>query len=136
MGEVALLVVLIGTVRPAFRGVRRSTVSSLASGARPPRRPRRLSRWAAQVGMPISAVLGLRSSWRRPSRLITNAAGLTFGVAMIVVALALADSLDLLGRSPPSRGTPRVTPPWACSTTRSARSCSAPRCCSSHSVDG
>jgi putative ABC transport system permease protein len=96
VGGVALLVVLIGTVRPAFRGVRRSTVSSLASGARPPRRPGRLSRWAAEAGMPIPAVLGLRSSWRRPGRLVTNAAGLTFGVAMIVVALALRDSLDLL----------------------------------------
>jgi putative ABC transport system permease protein len=96
VGAVALLVVLIGTVRPAFRGIRRSTVSSLASGARPPRRPGRLSRWASQAGLPIPAVLGLRSSWRRPGRLITNAAGLTFGVAMIVVALALRDSLDLL----------------------------------------
>lgn len=96
VGGVALLVVLVGTVRPAFRGVRRSTVSSLASGARPPRRPGRLSRWASDAGLPVSAVLGLRSSWRRPGRLITNAAGLTFGVAMIVVALALRDSLDLL----------------------------------------
>jgi hypothetical protein len=48
------------------------------------------------VGLPIPAVLGLRSSWRRPGRLLTNAAGLTFGVAMIVVALALRDSLDVL----------------------------------------
>ena len=93
---VALLVVLIGTVRPAFRGVRRSTVSSLASGARPPRRPGPLSRWASRAGLPIPAVLGLRSSWRRPGRLVTNAAGLTFGVAMVVVALALRDSLGLL----------------------------------------
>jgi hypothetical protein len=96
VGGVALLVVLIGTVRPAFRGVRRSTVSSLASRARPPRRPGHLSRWASRVGLPIPAVLGLRSSWRRPGRLLTNAAGLTFGVAMIVVALALRDSLDVL----------------------------------------
>jgi putative ABC transport system permease protein len=104
VGGVALLVVLMGTVRPAFRGVRRSTVSSLASGARPPRRPGRFSRWAAQVGIPIPAVLGLRSSWRRPGRLITNAAGLTFGVAMIVVALALRDSLDLLNTQPAEQG--------------------------------
>ena len=96
VGGVALLVLLIGTVRPAFRGVRRSTVSSLASGARPPRRPGQLSRWASRVGLPIPTVLGLRSSWRRPGRLVTNAAGLTFGVAMIVVALALRDSLNLL----------------------------------------
>ena len=104
VGGVALLVVLIGTVRPAFRGVRRSTVSSLASGARPPRRPGRLSRWASDAGLPITAVLGLRSSWRRPGRLITNAAGLTFGVAMIVVALALRDSLDLLNTLPVEPG--------------------------------
>ncbi len=104
VGGVALLVVLVGTVRPAYRGVRRSTVSSLASGARPPRRPGRLSRWAADLGMPLPAVLGLRSSWRRPGRLITNAAGLTFGVSMIVVALALADSLDLLNTLPPEPG--------------------------------
>jgi putative ABC transport system permease protein len=104
VGVVALLVVLVGTVRPAYRGIRRSTVSSLASGARPPRRPGRLSRWAAETGMPLPAVLGLRSSWRRPGRLVTNAAGLTFGVAMIVVALALADSLDLLNTLAPEPG--------------------------------
>jgi putative ABC transport system permease protein len=104
VGGVALVVVLVGTVRPALRGIRRSTVSSLASGARPPRRPGRFSRWAAQVGMPIPAVLGLRSSWRRPGRLITNAAGLTFGVAMVVVALALRDSLDLLNTLPAEQG--------------------------------
>jgi putative ABC transport system permease protein len=104
VGGVALMVVLIGTVRPAFRGVRRSTVSSLTSGARPPRRPGRLSRWASRTGLPIPAVLGLRSSWRRPGRLITNAAGLTFGVAMVVVALALRDSLDLLNTLPAEAG--------------------------------
>jgi putative ABC transport system permease protein len=104
VGGVALLVVLIGTVRPAFRGVRRSTLSSLASGARPPRRPGRLSRLASRAGLPIPAVLGLRSSWRRPGRLITNAAGLTFGVAMVVVALALRDSLDLLNTLPAEPG--------------------------------
>jgi putative ABC transport system permease protein len=104
VGGVAFLVVLVGTVRPAYRGIRRSTVSSLTSGARPPRRPGRISRWAAELGMPLPAVLGLRSSWRRPGRLLTNAAGLTFGVGMIVVALALADSLDLLNTLPPEAG--------------------------------
>ncbi|HEY7660638.1 MAG TPA: ABC transporter permease [Actinomycetota bacterium] len=93
---VALLVVLVGTVRPAFRGIRRSTVSSLTRGARPPKRPGRLARWAAGIGLPVPGVLGLRSAWRRPGRLATNAAGLTFGVAMIVVALALRDSLEVL----------------------------------------
>jgi putative ABC transport system permease protein len=49
-------------------------------------------------------VLGLRSAWRRPGRLLTNATGLALGVAMIVVALALRDSLDLLDLRPPEPG--------------------------------
>ena len=93
---VALVVVLLGTFRPAIRGIRRSTLSSLATGTRAPRRPGWVARWASGVGVPLPGVLGLRSAWRRPGRLVTNALGLTFGVAMIVVALALRDSLDLL----------------------------------------
>jgi putative ABC transport system permease protein len=96
VAAVAVAVVLLGTVRPAFRGIRRSTLRSLASGARPPRRPGRVARLAASAGMPLPGVLGMRSAWRRPGRLLTNATGLTLGVAMIVVALALRDSLDLL----------------------------------------
>jgi putative ABC transport system permease protein len=96
VAAVAVAVVLLGTVRPAFRGIRRSTLRSLASGARPPRRPGRLARLAARAGVPLPGVLGMRSAWRRPGRLLTNATGLTLGVAMIVVALALRDSLDLL----------------------------------------
>jgi hypothetical protein len=49
-------------------------------------------------------VLGLRSAARRPGRLVTNATGLALGVAMIVVALALRDSLDLLDLRPPEPG--------------------------------
>jgi hypothetical protein len=54
--------------------------------------------------VPLPGVLGLRSAWRRPGRLLTNAAGLTLGVAMIVVALALRDSLELLALTPAASG--------------------------------
>jgi putative ABC transport system permease protein len=104
VAAVAFAVVLLGTVRPALRGIRQSTLRSLLSGARPPRRPGRLARLAANLGVPLPGVLGLRSAWRRPGRLLTNAAGLTLGVAMIVVALALRDSLELLARTPPEPG--------------------------------
>jgi putative ABC transport system permease protein len=104
VAAVAFAVVLLGTVRPALRGIRQSTLRSLVSGARPPRRPGRLARLAANLGVPLPGVLGLRSAWRRPGRLLTNAAGLTLGVAMIVVALALRDSLELLARTPPEPG--------------------------------
>ena len=104
VAAVAVAVVLLGTVRPALRGIRQSTLRSLASGARPPRRPGRLARLAAGAGLPLPGVLGLRSAWRRPGRLLTNAAGLTLGVAMIVVALALRDSLEVLNLTPPEPG--------------------------------
>jgi putative ABC transport system permease protein len=104
VAAVAFLVVLLGTVRPGLRGIRQSTLRSLATGPRPPRRPGRLAGLAARAGVPLPGVLGLRSAWRRPGRLLTNATGLALGVAMIVVALALRDSLDLLGVRPPEPG--------------------------------
>jgi putative ABC transport system permease protein len=100
----AFAVVLLGTVRPALRGIRQSTLRSLASGPRPPRRPGRFPRLAAGLGVPLPGVLGIRSAWRRPGRLLTNAAGLLLAVAMIVVSLALRDSLDLLHLRPPEPG--------------------------------
>jgi putative ABC transport system permease protein len=104
VAAVACTVVLLGTIRPALRGIRQSTLRSLAAGPRPPRRPGRLARLAANLGVPLPGVLGMRSAWRRPGRLLTNAAGLLLGVAMIVVALALRDSLGLLSLKPSEPG--------------------------------
>jgi putative ABC transport system permease protein len=104
VAAVAFTVVLLGTIRPALRGIRQSTLRSLVAGPRPPRRPGRLGRLAASLGLPLPGVLGLRSGWRRPGRLLVNAAGLLLGVAMIVVALALRDSLDLLSLRPAEPG--------------------------------
>ena len=104
VAAVAVTVVLLGTARPALHGIRRSTLRSLAAGPRPPRHPSRLAGLAARAGMALPGVLGLRSAWRRPGRLLTNATGLALGVAMIVVALALRDSLDLLELRPPEPG--------------------------------
>lgn len=104
VAAVAFTVVLLGTIRPALRGIRQSTLRSLAAGPRPPRRPGRLGRLAASLGLPLPGVLGLRSGWRRPGRLLVNAAGLLLGVAMIVVALTLRDSLDLLSLRPAEPG--------------------------------
>jgi putative ABC transport system permease protein len=104
VAAVAVAVVVLGTIRPALRGIRHSTLRSLVAGPRPPRRPGRLARLAAGAGVPLPGVLGMGSAWRRPGRLLTNAAGLLLGVAMIVVALALRDSLDLLDVTPPEPG--------------------------------
>jgi putative ABC transport system permease protein len=104
VAAVAVAVVALGTVRPALRGIRHSTLRSLVAGPRPPRRPGRLARATANLGVPLPGVLGMRSAWRRPGRLLTNAAGLLLGVAMVVVALALRDSLELLAVAPPEPG--------------------------------
>jgi len=104
VAAVAFAVVLLGTVRPALRGIRQSTLRSLDAGPRPPRRPGRLAGLAARAGVPVPGVLGLRSAWRRPGRLLTNATGLALGVAVIVVALGLRESLDLLQLRPTEPG--------------------------------
>ena len=96
VAAVALAVVLLATVRPALRGIRYSTLRSLASGARPPKRAGWAGRLSARAGAPLTAMLGLRSASRRPGQLLTNAAGLMLGVAMIVVGLGLHASLSLL----------------------------------------
>ena len=107
-GRVAIASCQVGSngspIRPALRGIRQSTLRSLVAGPRPPRRPGRLGRLAASLGLPLPGVVGLRSGWRRPGRLLVNAAGLLLGVAMIVVALALRDSLDLLSLRPAEPG--------------------------------
>jgi putative ABC transport system permease protein len=69
---------------------------ALTWGARPPRPPGHMARWAATPGLPLVGVLGLRSAWRRPGRLLTNAVGLSLAVAMIVVAAGLRPSLARL----------------------------------------
>jgi putative ABC transport system permease protein len=104
VAAVAFAVVLLGTIRPGLRGIRQSTLRSLAAGPRPPRGPGRLAGLAARAGIPVPGVLGLHSAWRRPGRLLTNATGLALGVAMIVVALALRESLDLVELRPPEPG--------------------------------
>src|SRR5215475_5916058 len=102
---VAVVVVLLSTVRPAIRGLRHTTLRSLTARARPPRRPARTARLAAALGMPLSGVLGLRSAWRRPSRLVNNAAGLTLAVALTVVASGFRSIPNPTANTPSGPGT-------------------------------
>lgn len=89
VGGVAVVVAVLSTVRPAVRGLRHTTMRALRTQARPPRRTARVARLAGALGMPLIGVLGLRSAWRRPSRLLTNAVGLALAIALIVVAAGL-----------------------------------------------
>jgi ABC-type lipoprotein release transport system permease subunit len=108
---VAAVTVVLGTVRPARRSIRHSTLRALATEARPPRRPGALARLVAEAGVPLPGVLGLRSAWRRPTRLLTNAVGLTLGVAVVVVALGLRASLRLIDELPVEPGSAAVANP-------------------------
>jgi putative ABC transport system permease protein len=100
----AAAVVVLGTIRPALRGIGQSTLRSLVAGPRTPRRAGWLARLAAYAGVPLPGVLGMRSTWRRPGRQLTNAVGLGLGVAMIVVAVTLGASLDVLNATPAEPG--------------------------------
>ncbi|MGH3815256.1 MAG: FtsX-like permease family protein, partial [Pseudonocardiaceae bacterium] len=86
---VAAAVVLLATVRPALRAVRRSTLRSLGANTRPPHRPGRLTRAVARLRLPLPIGLGLRAATRRPGRFVANTLGLTIGIALVVAGLAL-----------------------------------------------
>ncbi|WP_173081304.1 FtsX-like permease family protein [Phytohabitans rumicis] len=99
---IAIAVVLLATVRPALRGARHSTLRSLTTTARPPRRASRLAQWGSRAGLPLPVVLGLRSALRRPGRAVANAAGLSLGVAMVMIGLALDKGIqDFLAEQAP-----------------------------------
>jgi putative ABC transport system permease protein len=79
--------VLVGlpTLVPAIRAARASTVGSLTTRARPPRRSRLAI--AVSARLPVPLLLGLRLVARRPGRAMVSAVGLTVTVAAVVVAL-------------------------------------------------
>ncbi len=83
---VALAVALPATLVPAIRAARTSTVSALASAARPPRRRAMLI--AASARLPVPLLLGLRLVARRPRRAILGAASIAVTVTGIVAVLA------------------------------------------------
>jgi putative ABC transport system permease protein len=100
---VATSVVLLATVRPALRGVRRSTLHSLSSNTRQPHRAGRLIRALARLPLPLPIGLGLRAATRRPGRFIANLFGLTIGIAMVIAGLALRTGVQTIHREGMSR---------------------------------
>ncbi len=89
-------VVVLATVRPALRGVRRSTLRSLASNTRPPHRPGRPVRAITRLPLPVPVWLGLRGANRRRGRFLANTLGLTVGITLLITALALRTGVDTL----------------------------------------
>jgi len=89
-------VVVLATVRPALRGVRRSTLRSLASNTRPPHRPGRLSHAITRLPLPLPVWLGLRGANRRRGRFLANTLGLTVGITLLITAVALRTGVDTL----------------------------------------
>jgi putative ABC transport system permease protein len=92
----AAAVVVVATVLPALRGVRRSTLRSLASNARPPHRPGRLMRAITGLPLPVPVWMGLRGANRRRGRFFANTLGLAGGITMLITALALRTGVDAL----------------------------------------
>ncbi len=91
---VTTAVVVLATVRPALRGVRRSTLRSLGSNTRPPHPPGRLMRAITGLPLPLPVWLGLRGANRRRGRFLANTLGLTIGITLLITALALRTGVD------------------------------------------
>jgi putative ABC transport system permease protein len=91
---VTTAVVVLATVRPALRGVRRSTLRSLGSNTRPPHRPGRLMRAITGLPLPLPVWLGLRGANRHRGRFLANTLGLTVGITLTITALALRTGVD------------------------------------------
>ena len=83
---VALVVALAGTLVPAIRAARTSTVSALANAARRPRR--RAALIAISARLPVPLLLGLRMVARRPRRALLSMASIAVTATGIVAVLA------------------------------------------------
>lgn len=90
---VALAVALIATLVPAIRAARISTVTALASSARPPRRRPRLIALSSRLPTPL--LLGLRMVARRPRRAVLSAASIAITVMGVVAVLAFHRTVDV-----------------------------------------
>jgi putative ABC transport system permease protein len=90
---VALVLTLAGTLVPAIRGARTSTVSALADAARRPRRHGTLIRLSRRLPVPL--LLGLRLVARRPRRALLSAASVTVTASGIVAVLAFHTTVHL-----------------------------------------
>ena len=90
---VALVVALAATLVPAIKAARVSTVSALASSARPPRRRALLIALSSRLPSPL--LLGLRIVARRPRRALLSAASIALTVTGVVAVLAFHRTVDL-----------------------------------------
>jgi putative ABC transport system permease protein len=86
VAAVALAVALAATLVPSIRAARTSTISALASSARPPRRRARLIALSARLPVPL--LIGLRLAARRPRRALLSAASIAVTITGIVAVLA------------------------------------------------
>jgi putative ABC transport system permease protein len=105
---VALVVALAGTVVPAIRASRTSTVSALADAARRPRRRPRLIALSARL--PVPMLLGLRLGARRPRRAVLGAASVAVTSTGLIATLCFHTTAHLRTSGPASRlGNPVIT---------------------------
>jgi putative ABC transport system permease protein len=85
---VAVAVVAIAAIRPAWQAVRRTTLGSLAAAVRPPKQSSAIARLTRALRLPIPHALGARSAGRRPARTLLTAASVAIAIATATAALA------------------------------------------------
>lgn len=100
LGSVVVLVVLT-TVGPAWRGAQTNIIQAIAVGfERPRRRPSWLARLAMALGLPTTVVLGLKDAFARPTRAAMTCLNLTLGVVSIVFSLGLDATITTFAADP------------------------------------
>jgi putative ABC transport system permease protein len=85
---VAVMVVAVAAIRPAWQAVRRTTLGGLAAAARTPRQSSALARLTHAVRLPLPHALGARSALRLPARTLLTAGSLAIAAATATAALA------------------------------------------------
>jgi putative ABC transport system permease protein len=96
-----LVLVAAFAAGPALAAGRRTTAHALRGAAAAGTRSR-LGPLAEQLGAPLSAALGARSSFARPGRATLTAVSLAFSVAALVATLGMEASLDVAASPPPA----------------------------------
>lgn len=95
-----LLLLLLFTLMPAFRGGRLSTIEALRGPERPDRGASRTHALAARLPLPRAAVTGLKDLFTRPLRTTLTIGAMAMAAATVMFTLTIDATVDGLAAEP------------------------------------
>jgi ABC-type lipoprotein release transport system permease subunit len=112
VAAVALAAVALCTLVPAWRAALRTTGSILAGPAGSGGGRSRLAALTERLGLPVSAALGARESFRHPARATLTTLSLALTVAAVVATLGMEASLRVDAAPPTAPEAAAGVPAW------------------------